>query len=596
MGDTPLEEDESQFVDAAYLETPLSAVPVEDDVAVPIMLFAHLNAPLSTTRGRNSNDDDSDEIVATTATISGGGGGCYLSPPIAPGRPRSPSMCVDDKAPSSSSAQPSHHHDVPAPFAASPLSSSATDYTWSPNYACMPRFGFPPSHFPYVASAESQFLRAQGATHLSACEQAWSPALRGVQMLAHAVPSEMLPLRRLCRKFGVPPHARAVVWLTLSGAATKAEENEGFCATLLSRFGSVTGDVADCIEKDLDRTFPDHPMFAVGGVGRARLKRVLHALCWRNPLLDYCQSFNFIAALLLIFLDDEEAVFWTMCYVLEVLLPNDYYGRHLVGLRTDQAVLADLLKLHVPKLAAHLAKVGFDAGVLVPAWVMSLFIGVLPVTAVVHVWDYFLTREPTLEPSGIPLSCCVAILKLHADTLMAMDDPGEMLVELTQRVQVTCDGLKVVKIAHELKVLESTVRALRRKHRSRLAQEAGDRAATVRRIESAARLTLQNQHPTPVQHHKTMSNASATQSPAAAAAAGSNGAAANRASRLSGSRARDSFGASPRQVVVVRPRAESTMRTVAFDPAAHLERQDGEDDDAAGGSGPEDVGEEMNEM
>jgi hypothetical protein len=455
---------------------------------------------------------------------------------------------------------------VPVPY---PVPAAVTTAEWVPNFSCMPRFGFPQSTLTAIAAAEIAFHRSQALQQLSVCEQQWAPALRGVQMLSHAVPAEMVSLRRLSRKFGIPPHVRGIVWLTLSGTAVRVEENEGFCAKLLDRFGVVGGDLADSIEKDLQRTFPEHPLLVAGGVGQRRLRRVLHALCWRNPLIDYCQSFNFIAALLLLFLDDEEAVFWTMCYILETLLPNDYYGTSLIGLRTDQAVLGELLKVHLPKLATHLAKVGFDPGVLVPAWVMSLFVGVLPITAVVPVWDYLLSREPVMEPSSVPLAICIALLKMHGDVLLTMDDPGEMLVTLTQRVQTTCDGLKIVKIANELKVQEPTLRALRRKYRNRIAQDAANRAAEACRVEAAARLALQQQ--------------AAASIATAAARAQDAGSPMVKCTRLAGSRARDSFGASPpSNGVPIRPRADSVMRSIA--------PEEGSDDDSSSDVG----GEEMN--
>merc|ERR1711916_425186 len=169
-----------------------------------------------------------------------------------------------------------------------------------------------------------------------------------------------------------------------------------------------------------------------------------------------------------------------MCYILESLLPNDYFCASLIGMRTDQAVLVDLVQSHLPKLSAHFVRCGFDVGVLVPSWVMSLFVGTLPVSGVVPVWDYLLTREPQPDPSPVPLALCVAILKMHSEALLGMDDAGEMLVALTKLVQSSCDGQRIVKLAHDLKVTAESVRMLRRKHRGRLAREAALREAELR--------------------------------------------------------------------------------------------------------------------
>lgn len=52
---------------------------------------------------------------------------------------------------------------------------------------------------------------------------------------------------------------------------------------------------------------------------------------------------NYIIALLLLVLDDEESVFWLFITVLENYLP-DYYSSTMFGLRTDMEVLAVLVK------------------------------------------------------------------------------------------------------------------------------------------------------------------------------------------------------------------------------------------------------------
>lgn len=76
------------------------------------------------------------------------------------------------------------------------------------------------------------------------------------------------------------------------------------------------------------------------------LRRLLRAYAMRNPRLGilsllilkklfpwvlitcfsgYCQSMNFIAGGLLLFLDEAEA-FWLLCFVVEELLP-DYFSK-----------------------------------------------------------------------------------------------------------------------------------------------------------------------------------------------------------------------------------------------------------------------------
>lgn len=145
-------------------------------------------------------------------------------------RPRSPSVCEPSPVPpppkGTSAAAPTVDSMASPPVRprapSQPVASNLV-----PHYGTMPRHGFPQSHNPAVAAAESQYYRTVAMQQLSLCEQIWGPALRGVQMLAHSVPTEVLPLRRLARKYGIPPHVRGIMWLTLSGVAHRAEENQG---------------------------------------------------------------------------------------------------------------------------------------------------------------------------------------------------------------------------------------------------------------------------------------------------------------------------------------------------------------------------------
>ena len=78
--------------------------------------------------------------------------------------------------------------------------------------------------------------------------------------------------------------------------------------------------------------------------GIPKLRRVLLAYSLHNPDIEYCQGFNRIAAIALLFLDEEEA-FWCLLYILEVLLPESYYIKQMLGAQVDQ-VRSSLILLH----------------------------------------------------------------------------------------------------------------------------------------------------------------------------------------------------------------------------------------------------------
>ena len=46
--------------------------------------------------------------------------------------------------------------------------------------------------------------------------------------------------------------------------------------------------------------------------GTEALRQVLRAYVMRNPGVGYCQSMNFVAAMLMIVIEDDELAFWCM--------------------------------------------------------------------------------------------------------------------------------------------------------------------------------------------------------------------------------------------------------------------------------------------
>ena len=130
--------------------------------------------------------------------------------------------------------------------------------------------------------------------------------------------------------------------------------HQDYYQALLSNYnpGLALSPAAKQIELDLLRTLPNNiyyennhskgiifqkhnSKFYFHFTGIPKLRRVLLAYSLHNPELEYCQGFNRIAAIALLFLDEEEA-FWCLLYILEVLLPETYYKKQMVGAQVDQ--------------------------------------------------------------------------------------------------------------------------------------------------------------------------------------------------------------------------------------------------------------------
>ncbi|EDO34898.1 predicted protein, partial [Nematostella vectensis] len=153
---------------------------------------------------------------------------------------------------------------------------------------------------------------------------------------------------------------------------------------------------------------------------RAALKRVLLAYARWNKSVGYCQGFNVIAALILQVMDrSEEDALKVMIYVIDHVLPTNYFSNNLRALSVDMAVCRDLMRLKLPRLSRHLENLQAQAtahhggtsvyeppliNVFTMQWFLTLFATCLPQEIVLRVWDSVL-----LEGSEVLLRVALAI-------------------------------------------------------------------------------------------------------------------------------------------------------------------------------------------
>lgn len=253
---------------------------------------------------------------------------------------------------------------------------------------------------------------------------------------------------RYIRK-GVPPGWRGNAWFYYSGGAKLIDEKPDAYPALLARISELSTNDVESIERDLHRTFPDNIHFKPDhpthpGVETrllSSLRRVLQAFALHRPQIGYCQSLNFLAGLLLLFLS-EEKTFW----MLHVITTNYLPGTHevsLEGANVDLWVLMLALKESNPSIWAKVGVGDEEVSSIHPArlppislcttsWFMSMFIGTLPIESVLRVWDVIF-----YEGSPMLFRIALAIFKMGEQQIKDVHDS----MELFQVVQSFPRGL-----------------------------------------------------------------------------------------------------------------------------------------------------------
>jgi hypothetical protein len=271
-------------------------------------------------------------------------------------------------------------------------------------------------------------------------------------------PPKSAKTKRYVRK-GIPPEWRGAAWFWYGGGHARMLKHPGLYSELVGKAerGEINEGDVELIERDLNRTFPDNVRFkpdfppARDGVHGRReehpeteivkaLRRVLQAFSIHVPRIGYCQSLNFLAGLLLLFMEEEKA-FWMLNIITQVYLP----GTHEVNLEGANVDLGVLMTSVRESLPAVWAKIGgeLDGGtnpdnegrgngaplstrlppitLCTTAWFMSCFIGTLPIETVLRVWDSFF-----FEGSKTLFRVALAIFKVGESQIRAVSDPMEI--------------------------------------------------------------------------------------------------------------------------------------------------------------------------
>ena len=219
-------------------------------------------------------------------------------------------------------------------------------------------------------------------------------------------PSRSAKTQRYIRK-GIPPAWRGAAWFHYAhGESYIARHPQLYNNLLHLTEQKLSENDKEAIERDLHRTFPDNVRFKpdidVPGTEDtemlASLRRLLRAFAVHKPEIGYCQSLNFIAAMLLLFLPEEKA-FW-MLHIITVLYLPATHNVSLEGANVDLWVLAVALKTSNPGVWAKVGGKGLmdedgkksrlpPISLCATSWFMGLFIGTLPTETVLRVWGMY---------------------------------------------------------------------------------------------------------------------------------------------------------------------------------------------------------------
>lgn len=313
-------------------------------------------------------------------------------------------------------------------------------------------------------------------------------------LVLHAQLARSADLKALVRH-GIPPELRGRVWQIISGSKQKKLRSRphDYYHRLLDRAraierergrgSNVNPSTFTEIDKDVSRTFPDNALFE-SKEGLATLRRLLLAYSLHNPKVGYCQSMNFVGAVLLLFMEEDDA-FWLLCTVVEQITclsrptrggshkgadPRRmfYYQMDLAGAHVDQAVMKDLVAEKLPRLHAHLERMEFALEPITINWFLCLLVNAVPLETTLHLWDCMM-----YEGIKVVFRAALVLLKCNEKSILKATEFDQLLQAIT--TPPATDSWGFVKMCYDVTIIGQLslekIRHLRRVHRARIERD-----------------------------------------------------------------------------------------------------------------------------
>lgn len=228
---------------------------------------------------------------------------------------------------------------------------------------------------------------------------------------------------------GIPNSVRGGVWKHVL-EVDKVREDGIYDA--MKELGRQTSPDIRQIDLDVLRTFRNHIMYRDRyGIKQQALFHVLVAYSMYNPNLGYCQGMSSIAAVLLMYLNEEDA-FWALV----ILIGSPKFAMHgmlIPGLPKLLAYCdyhATMRKRFLSRLDRHLSRQQVQPSEYCTAWFVKIYLDSLPFQVVLRIWDAML-----FQGEKVLIAMSLVLLKLSARNFLRLKEDGIRIAlqELSQQ-------------------------------------------------------------------------------------------------------------------------------------------------------------------
>ncbi|XP_033835942.1 TBC1 domain family member 12 isoform X1 [Periophthalmus magnuspinnatus] len=199
-------------------------------------------------------------------------------------------------------------------------------------------------------------------------------------------------------------------WRSYSETSSVNDSESAEGASLADRESSL-----DLIKLDISRTFPSLFIFQKGGPYHDLLHSVLGAYTCYRPDIGYVQGMSFIAAVLILNLEEADA-FITFANLLNKPCQMAFFRVDHELMLKYFAAFEVFFEENLPRLFNHFQSNNLTPDLYLIDWIFTLYSKSLPLDVACRVWDVFCRDgEESLFRTGL------GILRLYQDILLQMD-------------------------------------------------------------------------------------------------------------------------------------------------------------------------------
>ncbi|VVC34011.1 Rab-GTPase-TBC domain [Cinara cedri] len=218
---------------------------------------------------------------------------------------------------------------------------------------------------------------------------------------------------------GLPSSVRGRVWcLAIGNDLLINEELYKSCVSnSLNKFKNSDASMhcLEYIHLDISRTFPHLGIFQQGGPYFDVLKRILSAYVCLRPDIGYIQGMCFIAAILLLNMEEIET-FICLVNLMESPCLNAFYTVNQRMMNSYFSTYNNLLKHNLNRLHAHFNHIGLTPEMYLVDWIYSVFAKSMNLELASIIWDNFLR-----DKDQFLFRAALGILRSNESQLMQMD-------------------------------------------------------------------------------------------------------------------------------------------------------------------------------